>query len=298
MFFLLKKKQGYSQNLDSSIKLLKRLKTYDLLIFNTASSSKLIRNTLLLLNLYPKIKCIGLLHNSKKIESSFTQKIISTKIKKYFVLADHLKQTSQSKIKLESFYPIFFPTTNETVQKNENEIWVVIPGRIDFLRRDYMLLLNSLEKIKTLSNIKFIFLGKLLETTKEGNALLLEFKNSKFQNQIIFFNRFIENEKYQAYLSKADMIMPLLKCDTSYLQNKISGSFNLAYAHKKALLSQEFFNQITDFSGNTMFFNRENLHNILEDMDKRKMKCPTFEDLDKWSFKNQKENYLNFLRSN
>ncbi|MBU2945203.1 hypothetical protein [Zobellia uliginosa] len=293
--FFVKERKGLFKNIRGSIQLLKSLKAYDLLIFNTASSSKVIRNTVFFLNLYPKIKCIGLLHNTKKLNKSFTQKIISTKIKKYFVLADHLIQSYPKNIKLNSFYPIFFPVSNIVIRKDKNDIWIVIPGRIDLSRRNYSILLNALEKAENLLNIKFIFLGKLLNITEEGSALLSQFKSSKFSSQIVTFDRFIENEEYHAYLSKADMVMPLLKHDNSYLTNKISGSFNLAYAHKKPLLSQDFFNEIDDLAGQTVFYNEENLHSILEKINQRKLKYPAFKNLDKWSFQNQKTSYLNFI---
>ena len=294
--FFAKEESGLFKKLWSSIQLVKKLKNYDLIIFNTASSSKLIRNTIFLLNLYPKTKCIGLLHNTKKLESSFTQKIISTKIKQYFVLADHLVKSPSRKIKLESFYPIYFPKIKTSIVKKENEIWIVIPGRIDFSRRNYTLLSNALEKVSTLTNVRFIFLGKLLETTKDGKTLLLEFKKSAFFKKILFFDYYIENEEYQAYLSSADFIMPLLKSDSSYLNHKISGSFNLAYAYEKPILTQDFFMDIPDFSEHAIFFHKDNLHLILEELDKRNLKHPAIKQLDKWSFENQKKNYLNFLR--
>jgi len=75
---------GFFAKIQQQKSLSKELSNYDLVIFNTASSSKLVRNTLLLL-LFSKVKCVGILHNSKKLRSSFTQALISLKIKKYFV---------------------------------------------------------------------------------------------------------------------------------------------------------------------------------------------------------------------
>ena len=97
-------------SLKEQIKLVRLLVLRIKLSLTQRRPQKKLRNIVFLLNFY-KVECIGLLHNTKKLEKSFTQKIIGTKIKKYFVLSEYLKNRvvlKRQNTKIESYYPIFF----------------------------------------------------------------------------------------------------------------------------------------------------------------------------------------------
>ncbi|MEO0570537.1 MAG: hypothetical protein AAF039_02455, partial [Bacteroidota bacterium] len=69
--FETKSVKGFFKNWVYALHLAKILGKYDILIFNTTSSNKLLRNLMILLNFYP-VDCLGVLHNTKKLKSSFT----------------------------------------------------------------------------------------------------------------------------------------------------------------------------------------------------------------------------------
>ena len=276
----------------------KTLGSYDKVIFNTASSSKLLRNTVGLLKFY-KVQCFGVLHNIKKLKSSFTQSLISIKIKKYFVLNDNLgeKVSGNKKIRLQSFYPIYFPNFPYILNKPKKEIWLVIPGSIDYHRRDYDSIIKALKKSGKVKNLKIILLGRINESSEEHKKLWENISNNNLQHYFITFQSFIPNDVFHAYIKQADFIVPLLKLDSDYLTYKISGSFNLAFAYKKPLLSHKFFSTIPDIAANSIFYDSETLGHLLGSIKNMEIDLNDFYSEKKWDFDYQKEKYIAFLNT-
>lgn len=294
--FIVPVENGIFNKIDQQRRLIKILKNYPIVVFNTASSSKIVRNLTILLSFY-KMKCIGILHNGKKLNNSFTQKLISLKIKDYLVLSDYIKTNIDQKkgLKVESFYPCYFPIYKDEIIKPSNEIWISIPGRIDLGRRDFDLLIDCLSSNQIDVNIKFIILGKLNKESREGRAIWQKITSNKLQSSFIIFDEFIPNNVYHNYLMKSDYIMPLLKKSADYLTYKISGSFNLAYAYKKSLLCNSYFNTIPDLKENALFFDDNNLSIVLNKISgNESINTAKYFD-DKWLYRNQKEKYIQFI---
>lgn len=281
------------------IKLVNYLKTFDKVIFNTASSSKSLRNVVLLMNVY-QTECIGVIHHVKKLNKSFTQKVISTKIKKYFTLSDALKNNirlTNKRLKLESFYPIFFPSTEKTNPvKGEDDVWICIPGSVLFDRRDYHFLLEHLTKIEIPNNLKFVILGNC--NTQNGLELKEHLKKHQLLDSFIIFEKFIPNAVFYSYLEHADFIMPLIRQqDKNYIDSKISGAFNLAFGFKKPLLFHEFYNTLPDLKTNGISYNTTNFNSVLSAMANKTVEIPPLYTDKKWSFAYQQHRYINFINS-
>lgn len=277
-------------------KLAQKLATYDKVIFNTASSSKSVRNISLILTFF-KVECLGIIHNVNKLNNSFTQKLISKKIKKYFVLSDFLKEKAvlkDKKITLESFYPIFFPQFKKEHFKKNNEIWICIPGRVYYSRRDYSWLLNRIKDVKLNEKIKFLILGNI--NTRDGIEFKKQVEKNKLSNSFVFFDSFISNTDYYNYINNSDCILPLLQNEeTSYLKDKITGTFNLAYAFKKVLLCDSFYNEIPDLKENAIFYNRNSFINVLNNLEEEKAHLVyKYQNL-KWNYNFQAKKYISFL---
>ncbi len=276
--------------------LTKLLKSYDLLIFNTASSSKLVRNLALSLLGY-SVKCVGVLHNAKKLGSSFTQKVISLKIKRYLVLNDAILANAQKtkNIALHSFYPIYFPNV-PVIPKKEKEMWIAIPGRIDWERRDYSTLVSALNGLKPNTPLKFLLLGKLDKATTEGNRLWQLIFENQLEHFFVYFDAFISNDAYHGYLQASDYIMPLLTTSEDYLNHKISGSFNLAFAYQKTLLCKSFFEPLQDLKENSLFYKENGLTQLLDQISNETLPEKATYAQDKWDYAYQKEAYLQFIK--
>jgi hypothetical protein len=271
--------------------------SYSKVIFNTAQSNN-VRDILFLP--FPKcVEFIGLLHNVKKLKKSFSQKIISNKIKKYFVLSDFLKKKAllikNNDSDIESFYPIFFPNIrSDKINKKQDEKWIMVPGNVEFRRRDYRFLFNNLEKIKLHDNIKIYFLGFLKKETKEYDYVLKKIKQLDLHENIITFDRFIDVAEFYSLLEKSDYILPLIHNENSsnspYFY-KISGAFNLAFGFGKTLIMHKQFENFADFQENSIFYNNENLINVVNTSNNTQKVYQNA----KWAFNYQKTKYLNFI---
>ena len=289
--------QSALKKIKLQFQIFKKLKTFHTIIFNTAHSYSVIRNLSLLLRFSPT-QCIGVLHDASKLTQSATQRIISKKIKKYFVLSDALvpKNQSTNQIKLQSFYPIYFPDYGiVSLKKTKGEIWIGIPGRIDYKRRNYDFLVAALSRMVISKQITFLILGKTDRSSDQGKRFYTSIQKTSNHDRVKFFDTFIDNDKYHAYLKACDCIMPLLKKSPDYIQHKISGSFNLAFAHKKPLLCHIYFKTLPDIRQNALFYTEDSLERVLQDIAQRKAVWPTNYSEHKWAYSIQQKRYIDFI---
>ncbi|MCL1943756.1 MAG: glycosyltransferase family 4 protein [Candidatus Azobacteroides sp.] len=141
---------------------------FDKIIFNKAQN-KIVQNFLG----FPfpkKTGFAGTIHNPKKLQTSLRQKLITRKIKKYFVLNDYLKEAVRpAGFEVESYYPVFFPQVEVIpLSKEPDEVWICIPGPVDFNRRNYVSLFSALEQKVPDARIKFILLRKCNPESENG----------------------------------------------------------------------------------------------------------------------------------
>lgn len=272
------------------------LKKFDILILNTAHSYSAVRNLSLLLQ-FAKTKCIGILHDTKKLHSSTTQRIISINVKKYFVLNDSLLPIEKNigTVELQSFYPIFFPAYEKIPMYKQGQIWIGIPGRIDYKRRDYEFLINALQKTQVLDRVRFIILGKVDRGNKDGQRLYESLEKSGKLTHFKVFHSFIKNCDFHSYLDACDYIMPLLPPSEEYLTSKISGAFNLAFAHKKTMICHTFLKAIPDLKSNSLFYDAESFEQLMSDIEAGILNPPSSYADAKWSYTFQRNRYIDFI---
>jgi len=232
-----------------------------------SAHGKLIQN-LLLLPFPRKMKFFGVLHGINKLRKSITQKLISLRIKKYFLLNDYLIQNlykvPHGKLEFESYYPIFFPEFKGTprIDKPEGQIWVTVPGQVEYARRDYMTLIDAFAKLDNKPDIQFIFLGSW--DHRDGNGPELKQRIEALGlTQYFRFTGYLQNPDFHAIIKASDIIMPLIHPGNDgfekYLIYQITGSYNLAFAHHKPLLMLQAFDQYEDFIENGIFYSLESL---------------------------------------
>lgn len=234
----------------------------DLIIFGT-SEIKPVRNLLPFLN---GVKCIGIVHDSQKLENSGTFKhIYPFWIKGYLVFGDYIRNNLVKfpQNKLFPFYPAYFPKPDESLsEKKGKEKWVVVPGIVASERKDYKLLLEKLSEGPFPKNLKLIFLGKF---PKEEIFLwsLLHKINANAQN-IIVFDDFVNYDIFHNYISSADFLLPLLKIsgDSFYNKSRISGAFNLAYGYQLPIILPSSYAENTDLTRYAIYY--ETIENLIE----------------------------------
>jgi glycosyltransferase involved in cell wall biosynthesis len=276
----------------------------DKIIFNTAHGLT-VRNLCLYL-LFKKVNCFGVLHESEKLFSSLTQKIISKKIKKYFVLsdsvADFCRYNAKPGLEFESFYSIFPPFKKINIPVRNNII-ITIPGEVSDNRKDYTGLLKFLikYKYKIPDIIKIHFLGSA--KTSDSRKILQFICEYNLEDLIQYHTEYIPEEKYYQFVQSSDIIMPLIHPDTGsfneYSASKISGAFNLAFAYRIPLLMHEYFKGHEDFEEISLFYNQDNLLNCLTDIafnpDLLIKYQLNYSRKTRFSFEFQSKKYLKFL---
>ncbi len=232
---------------------------------------KIIRN--LFFFLPSRLNCTGQVHHAKKLEKSVTiTKILSRKMKKYFVLGDHLlhKTNAYASFKLASIYPIYFPISSSNVlQKKSGDCWITIPGGASVERRDYLPLIESIRNGNLAEGMVFVFLGRYYL----DNHVNPEWKKEDWwKKHIIHFEQDVPYDLFHEYMSKSDLILPLIKMegDSMYGDGRISGSFNLALGYQKPMLLPETYHRNEDLRPFSKYYKNMNeaisiLQNIKKD---------------------------------
>ena len=228
------------------------------LIFNTAQGSE-VKKLMPFLRKY-KGKMFGILHDTKKLEHSTGQKIISKKLDGYFVLNHYLEEKLKGNTNkpIQSFYPIFFPSISHTpIAKPSDNLWFVVPGQLETKRRDYEALFEAVKNLKLASNYKFILLGKSMHSHGNGHWAKKFIAKYKLQDNFVLWDNFVPNDVCEAYLQKADYLMPLIHPNhpsAELYKHQITGAFNLAFAYKIPLLLEQQFKANLDFKNNSIFY--------------------------------------------
>jgi hypothetical protein len=210
-------------------------------LLNTAQGAH-IRN--LCLTASSKVEFIGIVHTLNKFKGSFTQKLIHTKIKKYFVLNDYFlsKIIPPKGIRISSFYPLEFPHFDLTIQKSPSENWLAIIGGVENRRKDLVGCISLMKQLKG-ESVKFIFLGKSNFNSEEVKLFKEELAENELTDKVILFDKFVSSELFDAYLKQTDFIWPLVHPNTpsadEYFKNQISGAMNVSFAYKIPLLVHE-----------------------------------------------------------
>ncbi len=303
-YLLLKSDDTIFHKIINLFKILQYLKRHNIhdVIFNTAQGA-FIRDLCLILP--TGINVTGISHNPQKFGNSFTMKLISSRVKKFFVLNDYILDNldnTNSAIKFESYYCVFF--RHSYVKPGDKSILnVVIPGSFDMKRRDYKFLLTSLSRTVLNPGIRFIFPGR--SNSDESRAFFKDISNYLSGEQFIYFDEFLPEERFFRILYEADLILPLITPELPlyelYRKYKITGAFNLSFGLNIPLVMHSSFHSITDFQNSSIFFNDSNLIETLNNVYHNRVliaQCAgEIEKNPKFSFEYQKKRYLNFLQS-
>lgn len=216
------------------------------LVFNTAQGNRMLKFSLF--PLPQKIIIAGLIHNTDKLSFSLGQKIISRKIKSYFVLASYMQVFFPSLKNIKSTHINCSYRSEQIVKptkKKAGDIWLGVPGSVEYKRRDYSFLLDLVKNEKFPKNVKIILLGNASKF--EGPILLNKIKELGKENNFLWFNQFVEQGLFDSYMESIDYLLPLIHPSTpsakAYLKNKVSGTFIQSKTYSKPMLIHKMFDQ-------------------------------------------------------
>ena len=244
----------------SSFHILKTCRTHKIsyIFFNSAQGKKVFKLIALAVSGF---QFSGFIHHPKKYLKSLTQKFIQWKLTNKYVLAPHLSANNQYQVLEPFFFPSEYTTHND--KKNDSIFQVVIPGQVEFKRRDYNYLMNEINadiNFYRKNKVQFLCLGpafhehgdggklqKLIETEKLGDVL--EIYSSKGILEDVFFHRKIQ---------EADCLLPLIhpgkKAYSDYFDCKFSGTFALSAGHMKPMLLASEFKNLEGFRHKHFFY--------------------------------------------
>ncbi len=275
-------------------------------IFNTAHTNP-VRNFCLLP--FPKgIRFFGTLHGVNKLAGSFTQKLISRRIANYFLLADYMLEKAMkmphSGLEFSVFYPIFQPHFEVPVApKAPGDLWIAIPGSVEYKRRDYQSLLKAFAALEVKPAVRFLLLGNGEHAHGNGPELRTHVTALGLEAHFQFFNGYVEDPVLHSYLRAADAVMPLIHPINAhmekYLENQISGSFHRAFEYCKPLLMHSYFSRYQDFRETALFYELDGLKEFLQTLPGQLAAYHAAEHYSnpKWTFEYQAEHYCSFLKS-
>lgn len=274
-------------------------------VFNTAHSNP-VRNFCLLP--FPKrVRFFGTLHGVNKLQGSLTQRIISQRIPRYFLLSDYMldkaRKVPHEGLRFSVFYPIFHPPFPKAtlLQRQPGELWVAIPGSVEYKRRDYLSLVQALSSLPQRPPIRFLLLGNGSHADGNGRELKEAVEKAGVAAHFVFFDGYVPNEVLHGYMAVCDAVMPLIHPINSdmekYLENQISGAFHLAFAYRKPLLMHRYFERYQDFRECSFFYGLEELSIFLSDLTDGLKSFDSAQAYTnpKWSFEYQRKHYADFL---
>ena len=244
---------------------------------------------------------IGIIHTLRKFNGSFTQKVISRKVKKYFVLntffLDHI--SPQKGIRLEAFYPLRFPTFENSSRVTKNFTQIAVIGGVENRRKDLMGSLPLMESISN-RNIRIVFLGKSDPKKEEVIAFKKALVERGLQEKVILFDDFVDAPRFDEVLKSTDFIWPMVhpKTDSAkeYFRNQIPGALNVSlgykiplFVHRAYASSWSDLHTVATYELETF---REDLEKAIENHQKLSdelLQNP------KYSMAYQEENYVKFI---
>lgn len=216
--------------------------------------------------LFSKIEFIGILHTTRKLEGSFTQKFINWKIRKYLFLSQYLfsKVKAPKGISLDFFYPIDFPIQHKP--QTHDGVRVAIIGGVERRRKDLEGFCNMMNSID--SNVHITFLGYSNSEHDDVRWLEEELARIGKKDQVTMFKQFVDHETFAQVLSESDWILPLIHPDTpsadQYFRNQISGAMTVSFSFRIPMLIHEGFAHIEEMNPVSTYYSLDNFMNQIK----------------------------------
>ena len=286
----------------------------DVVVFNTAQGSAVRDYTLLP---RPSRACrLGILHHVDKLTDSFTQRLITPRMDGYFVLADHLLEAAPAEppVPLGAFYPIFFPELAGPAGEGAvsdagdarmppagcgGELWVTVPGSVEFRRRDYPFLWTLGPTLAANPRVRIVLLGRSDPAGSEGAELRRRLATAGIADRVELFDGFVEPAVFQAWLRRSDVILPLLHHHRPefafYAGRRTTGAFNLAAGWKIPLLCDRWFQRYEDYRENALFYDPRRPETALAGLSGRLSAYGRAFTSSKWTLEEQRARYVGLL---
>lgn len=236
---------------------------FDAIILNTAQGSECLKLCLL-----PKPRrsvIVGTIHNLKKLTHSFGQRHVVRRLDGILVIAPYLvPHIPPTGIPTAYYSPLPAATATSQIDKGGDR-WIVVPGNVEFKRRNYGSLIDIAKAAKGRA-VKFIVLGNSQKA--EGPEFRKTVCEAGLDEIFIFFDSFVDSETFDAHVVAADYLLPLiddkLPSGADYLTNKTSGTFSLSARFGKTMLCHKTLTPLAPFYPCVFYDTTEDLLSAVE----------------------------------
>jgi hypothetical protein len=242
---------------------------------------------------------VGIVHNTRKFESSFTQSIINKKIKNYLMLSDNLVKsiTPARGLNVDFFYPLRFASKLDK-QVQEEKI-VAIIGGVERRRKDLDGFIELAKQVKD-QNVRFMFLGKSNFELEEVRVFYEKLGTNGLTKMVTTYDDFIDQELFDAMVQNADVILPLVHPNTQsaeeYFKIRMSGAMCVSFGYKVPMLLHEGYEHIEEMQAASFYYTLDSFkENLQTALDQSKEKAEAMKHHDAYQLEFQEKKYLEFV---
>jgi hypothetical protein len=205
---------------------------------------------------------------------------------------------------VESVYLIFnHPSEKGTAEKDPRELWVGIPGEVDFRRKDYLALINAANTTSLDPSVRFVLVGACKSDREDARQMRDLITQHGLEKRFTLFDGFVDPGTFFRYIAQCDLLLPLIHPSTSvfltYKRFQISGTYNLSFGMAKPMLMHEALRGPEDFQVAAFFYGEGELVGLLNRLAANRQeyqaKAGLIESCKKFAFETQCERYLSFL---
>lgn len=215
------------------------------------------------------VHTVGVAHDTGKLSESVNQRIVSTRINAFTVLADFVLDDVPQPRRPVYVVPATSRLSDNDLQgiRPESDTFdIVIPGHVEWSRKAYADVLRS-DVLQSLpKNVRFVILGGL-DAASEAGKRLMQLIRHLDSSRIVTFDQRVDHIRYQAWAQRASIILPLLhpSCPVyaEYTSTKISGAMSTAWAFGIPLLLERGFERHESLHPGTMFYEVNELPSVL-----------------------------------
>lgn len=205
------------------------------------------KEPLALASAYSDAAQVGVIHDLAKLRRfSWTQWRMMRYMRFFWVLRPGLYERLPERYRMRSdylwtgVYPASLEAQIPAVQGAEGKVYICIPGRVEYMRRDYRMLLEVLDRLEGREQFRFILLGPAAGRYSDYADFFSRIQESGWEEIFISFPDIVPFPLYHAYLKMSQAVLALIHPNRYrehrvYLDSQISGAFPMAQAHWKPL---------------------------------------------------------------
>ncbi len=209
---------------------------------------------------------VGVVHNLAKLRRfSWIQWRMMQYIPFFWVLRPALYRRLPEKYRMRSdylwrgVYPASLEAQIPAVQGEKGKVYICIPGRVEYKRRDYRMLLEVLDRLEGREQFRFVLLGPAVGTHSDYADFFSQIQRRGWEEVFISFSEIVPFPLYHAYVRMSQAVLALIhpsrfREHRVYLDSQISGAFPMAQAYRKPLFLHKSFAREAELEDCSYFY--------------------------------------------